>query len=232
MGFADSPATRQALAPYGIRVQGARWRWRIGLKGGTFPPHRHINGQVRSSENEFDALPGEDVNGESCNCAVVPVYRTADGRLAKPGLTPVFQPPVTAALPAPLDLSPIADLMGSVMEREWVVNLPPAEPTPVEIRVDTPPAPEVRVDFDVAPLVAALSDQRVVAQVVIPDGAIQVHVTVEAPAVNVEAPNVTVEPQITVQPAPVKVIDQGKGTKTVEFRRGANGLIENATVTQ
>lgn len=231
MGFADSPATRQALAPYGIRVQGARWRWRIGLKGGTFPPHRHINGQVRSSENEFDALPGEDVNGESCNCAVVPVYRTPDGRLAKPGLTPVFQPPVTAALPAPLDLTPIADLMGSVMEREWTINLPPAEPTPVDVHVAAPlPGLPPVVNMDMAPLVAALSEQTV--QVVIPDGAIQVHVTVEAPAVNVEAPNVTVEPQITVNPAPVKVIDQGKGTKTVEFRRGANGLIENATVTQ
>lgn len=94
MGFADSPATVNALSNFGIRVQGARWRWGIGLKGGTFPPHRAINGEFRSSEDDFEALPGQDVNTDSCMCAVVPLYRTADGRLAKPNdLVPVFQPP-------------------------------------------------------------------------------------------------------------------------------------------
>lgn len=93
MGFADSPVTRSVLAQHGIRVSGYRWRWGIGLKGGTFPPHRHINGQVRSFAEDFDAQPGEDVNGDSCMCWLVPAYRTADGRLAKPGLEPVFQPP-------------------------------------------------------------------------------------------------------------------------------------------
>lgn len=93
MGFADSPATKSVLASHGIRVSGYRWRWAPGLKGGTYPPHRHVNGQVRNYAEDFDALPGEDANGDTCMCALVPAYRTQDGKLAKPGLTPVFQPP-------------------------------------------------------------------------------------------------------------------------------------------
>jgi len=92
MGFADSPATRNALANHGIRVTGWTWRWALGLKGGTFPPHREINGENAPTADQFEALPGEDVNGSSCMCRIVPVYRTADGRFAKPGLKPVFQP--------------------------------------------------------------------------------------------------------------------------------------------
>lgn len=98
MGFADSPATRNALASHGIRVSGWRWRWALGLQGGTYPPHRHLNGRVGTNENSFDGrTPGHDVNGDSCMCRLVPTYRTADGRLAKPGLEPVFQAPVIAA---------------------------------------------------------------------------------------------------------------------------------------
>lgn len=228
MGFASSPATRQALAPYGIRVQGARWRWAPGLKGGTFPPHRHINGQVRSSEFDFDALPGDDVNGESCACAVVPVYRTPDGRLAKPGLTPVFQPPVTAAL----DLGPLTAALQQFSEREIIVEAPITVeatqvrvPDPPNVYVDAPVinVPEFPAFPDLAPLVAAITSQQIVAQVVIPDGAI---------VVNVAAPNVTVDAPVTVQPAPVKVLEQPKTAKTVEFRRNANGLIDEAVVTE
>lgn len=92
MGFAASPATRNALAPYGIREQGARWKWAPGAQGLTYPPHREINGQFRSSEDDFDALPGEDSNGSKCLCWIVPLYRTADGRIAKAGLEPLFLP--------------------------------------------------------------------------------------------------------------------------------------------
>lgn len=94
MGFASSPATRNALASHGIRVTGWVWRWGIGLKGGTFPPHRELNGEQASTADSFPAAPGEDVNGDSCMCRLVPVYRTPDGRFAKPGLEPVFSPPV------------------------------------------------------------------------------------------------------------------------------------------
>lgn len=93
MGFADSPETRDTLAGYGIRVTGWTWRWALGLKGGTFPPHRAINGEQAPTADQFEALPGQDVNGDSCMCRLVPVYRTRDGRFAKPGLKPVFQPP-------------------------------------------------------------------------------------------------------------------------------------------
>lgn len=93
MGFADSPATVNALAPYGVRVGGYRWRWALGLQGGTYPPHFHQNGVYATDAGEFDALPGEDVNGDYCNCNLVPVYRDRAGRFARPGLTPVFQPP-------------------------------------------------------------------------------------------------------------------------------------------
>lgn len=93
MGFASSPETIDTLATHGIRVGGYRWRWALGLKGGTFPPHYAINNQFASDAGDYDALPGEDLNGSSCNCNLVPVYRDAQGRFAKPGLTPVFQRP-------------------------------------------------------------------------------------------------------------------------------------------
>lgn len=93
MGFASSPETRDTLAGYGIRVGGYRWRWALGLKGGTYPPHYHQNNEFASDAGEFEALPGEDLNGDSCTCNLVPVYRDAAGRFARPGLTPVFQPP-------------------------------------------------------------------------------------------------------------------------------------------
>lgn len=94
MGFADSPATRNALANHGIRVSGFRWRWALGLKGGTFPPHRRLNGRFGTDTNSFDGrTPGHDVNGDTCACRLVPNYRTADGKIAKPdNLTPIFQP--------------------------------------------------------------------------------------------------------------------------------------------
>jgi hypothetical protein len=93
MGFASAPATKTALAGHGIREAGVRWRWAPGPQGLTYPPHRHINGQFRTDEGDFDALPGEDVNGEKCLCWLAPLYRTADGRVAKGGLEPVFLPP-------------------------------------------------------------------------------------------------------------------------------------------
>jgi hypothetical protein len=94
MGFASAPVTRNALAAHGIRVTGWTWRWALGLKGGTFPPHRALNGDSEPTADSFPAYPGEDVNGDSCMCRLVPVYRTPDGRFAKPGLEPVFSPPV------------------------------------------------------------------------------------------------------------------------------------------
>lgn len=97
MGFANSPATRTALAGYGIRVSGYRWQWGLGLKGGTFPPHYHQNGEHAPTADSFTAQPGEDVNGESCMCALVPVYRDQAGRFARPGLEPVFSPPAVAS---------------------------------------------------------------------------------------------------------------------------------------
>lgn len=224
MGYASAPATRNALASHGIRVDGWRWRWALGLKGGTFPPHREINGEYASTQDSFEALPGEDVNGGSCMCNVVPIYRTRDGRFAKPGLEPVFQTPFVASL----------------------------NPAPV---VHTEP-------MDWSPLVAALSEQPpVYVNVVVPDGAINVQVTVPdfpafpkipapvvnvaapdvtvnvpdfpalpAPVINVEAPNISVEPNITVQPAETTVIEHEP--QKVRFTRNSSGQIETAEVTQ
>lgn len=93
MGFAASPTTRNALAAHGVHASGFRWKWAPGLKGGTYPPHRSLNGQVGSDEGSFGALPGQDVNADFCMCWLVPAYRTADGRIARAGLTPLFVPP-------------------------------------------------------------------------------------------------------------------------------------------
>lgn len=93
MGFADSPETRDTLAGYGVRVTGYTWRWGLGLKGGTFPPHFDLNGDRATTADEFGTYPGEDVNGSDCTCHVVPEYRTPDGRFARPdNLVPIFQP--------------------------------------------------------------------------------------------------------------------------------------------
>lgn len=224
MGFANSPTTRNVLAGYGIRVSGYRWRWGLGLKGGTFPPHRHINGDFASDAGDFEALPGEDVNGESCMCALVPQYRTPDGRFAKPGLQPVFQPPSTAALelyrpPEPLDLSPLVAALGSpqpvnvtveIPDGAIVVNLPP-----FEIRMPNLPAPIVNVEAQTIPAP------------IVNIGA----TTVESPTVNVAAPEVTVSPTINVKPAPVKIIRDRVG-KSVRFFRGNDGKIDKAEVTE
>lgn len=161
MGFANSPAMRSVLASHGIQVSGYRWRWAPGLKGGTFPPHRHVNGQVRTYEEDFDATPGDDVNGDACMCALVPAYRTPDGRMAKPGLTPVFQPPVTAALPvvveqAPIDWTPLQDFLTRMAPPELVVpdgafgvNVHVPRQVPAEIRFDpTITPPDVHATFN------------------------------------------------------------------------------------
>lgn len=234
MGIANSAGTRSVLASHGIRVSGYRWRWAPGLKGGTFPPHRHINGEVRSDEGDFEALPGEDVNGESCMCATVPAYRTADGRLAKPGLTPVFQPPVTAS--QTFDWQPLVEALSmreftlNVPDGAFVINVPEATHTfhvaapRVEVAA---PAVTVTPSFNVEPVTVTM-DSPVVT--VTPTFAVEApNVTVAAPSVNVQAPKVTVEPKIEVKPAPVKIIRE-KAARMVRFGRNSTGQIETAEV--
>ena len=67
MGFATSPETRDTLAGYGIRVTGYRWRWALGLKGGTFPPHYHQNNERVTDVGDFAALPGEETADEAAD---------------------------------------------------------------------------------------------------------------------------------------------------------------------
>lgn len=221
MGFAEAPATRNALASHGIRISGYRWRWAPGLKGGTYPPHRHVNGQVRTDKGDFRAEPGEDVNGESCMCALVPAYRTADGKLARPGLEPVFQPPafpVTAAQAfEPFDWQPLVDALSVERPVNVSLSLPDGS---VVVNVPMAPVPDVVVNVpEAAPPVVNVEAPNVAAP----------NVTVEAPNVTVESPTVTVEPRIEVKPAPVKVIRE-KVNRVVNFRRNASGQIEEATV--
>lgn len=231
MGFANSPATRTALAGHGIRVTGYRWQWGLGLKGGTFPPHYHQNGEHAPTADSFSAQPGEDVNGDTCMCALVPVYRDQAGRFARPGLEPVFTPPAVASggmVPAPappvyqeIDWSPLVaalteqrEYMLNVPEGAFTINLPELSPT---FHVA---APSVNVEAAKAPDVT-----------VTPTFAVEpVTVTMDSPTVNVAAPNVTVEPQITVKPAPVKIIRE-KVARAVRFRRNTNGQITEAEVT-
>lgn len=231
MGFANSPATVNALAGHGIRVSGFRWQWQMGLKGGTFPPHFHQNGDHEATASSFEALPGEDVNTDACMCALVPVYRDEAGRFARPGLKPVFQPPVTAALepyrPQQLDMTPLAlfleEFAGRLEPREFTlsvpdgaftINLPELSPTfhvaAPNVTIPAPPPAEVTVT----------PEFRVDAAVV----------NVPTPVVNVAAPNVTVSPNIEVKPAPVKIIRE-KVARAVRFRRNSNGQIEEAEVT-
>lgn len=231
MGFAAAPATRNALAPYGVKESGVRWKWAPGPQGFTFPPHLHINGQFRTDEGDFDALPGEDVNGDKCLCWLVPLYRTPDGRIAKGGLEPLFlQPgqrvvtPVTAAQSfQPFDLQPLIDVLAverpvnvalSLPQGSVVVNVPPMSPPDVIVNVPKTPLPTVQVDV-AAPNVEVAAPS----------------VTVAAPNVTVAAPSVKVEPRIEVKPAPVKIIRE-KVAKAVRFRRNSSGQIEEATVTE
>lgn len=93
MGYAGSPETIDTLAGHGVRVSGYQWIWAMGLKGGTYPPHLDIDRSVEPFSTSFEAQPGEDWNGDSCTCAIVPLFRDKAGRFAKPGLTPIFQPP-------------------------------------------------------------------------------------------------------------------------------------------
>lgn len=225
MGFADSPATRTALAGAGIRVSGYRWQWGLGLKGGTFPPHLDINGEHAPTSDSFEALPGEDVNGDTCMCQLVPVYRDEAGRFAKPGLEPVFTPPVIASLepyrPEPIDWSPLVAALTeqreftlTVPEGAFTINLPELSPT---FHVA---APNVTVAAAAAPEVTVQPTFQVESP----------NVNVAPPTVNVAAPNVTVSPNIEVKPAPVKIIRE-KVARAVRFRRNANGQIEEAEVT-
>jgi hypothetical protein len=188
VGFADSPATVNALAGHGVRVAGYRWRWALGLKGGTYPPHRHQNGEFVVDAGDFEALPGEDVNGNNCACNLIPQYRDASGRFAKPGLQPVFQAPVTAAA-APVqqfDLSPLADALEAFASREWAVTIPDGA---IVINLPASAAPTVNV----APAEVNVAAPNVTVEAP--------NVTVEPPTVNVEAPTVTVEaPIVTVEP--------------------------------
>lgn len=227
MGFANSPATRTALAGYGIRVSGYRWQWGLGLKGGTFPPHYHQNGEHAPTADSFTAQPGEDVNGDTCMCALVPVYRDQAGRFARPGLEPVFTPPAVASLqvhqPEPFDWSPLEDALEAftaktlevrIPDGAFTINLPELNPTfhvaAPNVTVDAPPPATVTVSpsFTVEPTT----------------------VTMDSPTVNVAAPNVRVEPQIIVKPAPVKIIRE-KVARAVRFRRNTNGQITEAEVT-
>lgn len=206
MGFASSPATRQALAPYGIRVGGYRWRWGLGLKGGTFPPHYDQNNQFASDAGDFDAAPGEDVNGDTCNCNLVPVYRDAGGRFAKPGLEPIFQAPVTASAvevyrPEPLDLTPLYDLL--TQERNMAVSIPDGA-----IVVNIPPSPmNLPPEFIVNPAKVEISSPVV---------------NVPAPVVNVAPPVVNVAaPEVTVNlPA-----EQDKPVRTSTYFAGVAGKV-------
>lgn len=226
MGFASSPATRNALAPYGITATGFRWKWGLGLKGGTFPPHRSMNGQVSGMEG-FDVVPGDDVNGDTCMCWMVPAYRTPDGRLAKAGLTPAFIPAVTASAvevwkPEPLNLEPLAEAFNAWSEafQNVTVNIPEGA---IRVQVAFPeiPTPNVIVESPTVQVDVAAPNVTVEA----PD------VTVEPTTVNVAAPDVTVTPQIVVKPAPVKIIRE-KAARMVRFRRNTLGQIEEAEVTE
>lgn len=230
MGFADSPATMSALAGSGIRVSGYRWQWGLGLKGGTFLEHLHQNGEFGADSGEWPALPGEDLNGDTCMCQLVPIYRDAGGRFAKPGLEPVFTPPVTASVympwggvqPEPFDWTPIIEAVRdqvreftmNVPEGAFTINLPELSPTfhvaAPSVTVEAAQAPEVTVQ----PTFAVESP----------------NVNVAPPTVNVAAPNVTVSPNIEVKPAPVKIIRE-KVARAVRFRRNSNGQIEEAEVT-
>ena len=219
MGFADSPATVNALAGYGVRVAGYRWRWALGLKGGTYPPHRHQNGEFVTDAGDFEALPGEDVNGGSCACNLIPQYRGPDGRFAKPGLQPVFQAPVTAAAPVQtFDWQPLTAAIEALAHHtsEFSVTIPDGA---IVINLPQSAAPTVNV----APALVEVAAPNVTVEA--PNVTVELpSVTVEAPTVNVEAPVVTVEPTIEVKPATAKMLPPPKPRET-RIVRDAEGVI-------
>lgn len=193
------------------------------------PPHFHQNNEFVSDAGDFEALPGDDVNGSSCACNLVPVYRDADGRFAKPGLAPIFQAPVTAAVPgvgmAPtFDLSPIAEALAAfapqpvtvtIPDGAIVINLPDQAPPVVHVA-----APAVNVQAPTVTVEAPTVSVEAPA------------VNVQPPVVNVEAPVVTVEPTFEIpKPAPPKMLPPPKPRETRIIRDNAGTIIGMEEVT-
>lgn len=236
MGIANAAATRNALAGQGVYVSGYQWRWAVGLKDGTYPPHLELDHEVRPFETSFEAQPGEDWNGDACMCAIVPQYRGPDGRFAKPGFVrePRFAPPVTAS--QTFDWQPLVEALSmreftlNVPDGAFVVNVPEATHTfhvaapRVEVAA---PAVTVTPSFNVEP-VTVMMDSPVVT--VTPTFAVEApNVNVAPAVVNVAAANVTVEPKIEVKPAPVRIVRE-KAARMVRFGRNSTGQIETAEV--
>lgn len=82
-GVGGGPLVLAALERSGITVAGYFWRWRPGLKGGVFPPHKDLNGQWGADAEAFGVWPREDVNGAYCQCDAQIVFRDSRGRFAK-----------------------------------------------------------------------------------------------------------------------------------------------------
>lgn len=229
MGFAKAPATVNALAGQGVRISGYQWRWAVGLKDGTYPPHLELDHDVEPFEHSFEAQPGEDWNGDACMCAIVPQYRGPDGRYAKPGVErePRFAPPVfpaTASLvpypvPEPIDWSPLVAALSERTPQEFMLSVPEG--------TFTINLPELSPSFHVAAPNVKVESPEVTVQ-----PTFQVEsptVNVQPPVVHVAAPNVTVSPNIEIKPV-VKVIRE-KVARAVRFRRNSSGQIEEAEVT-
>lgn len=84
-GLAQGQKVTAALDSVGIYPSGWLWRWRPGLRGGTYPPHQALDYNHVTDIDDFGVLPREDVNGEHCQCDTQAIWRDRrSGKFASP----------------------------------------------------------------------------------------------------------------------------------------------------
>ena len=83
-GLAQGPAVTQGLQRVGVTPDAYIWRWRPGLQGGIFEPHRAMNGRTEASPDDFPVLPRQDVNYKYCMCSLQVRWRDSRGRFTRP----------------------------------------------------------------------------------------------------------------------------------------------------
>lgn len=84
-GIAQGPIVEAALERVGIVADAFIWRWRPGIQGGIYEPHRAMNGRTERNVDEFEVLPQQDVNGRHCMCNLGIRWRdTRTGRFTRP----------------------------------------------------------------------------------------------------------------------------------------------------
>lgn len=84
-GMGQGPIVAAALERVGVVADAYTWRWRPGLQGGVYEPHRAMNGRQERDVDAFEVLPRQDVNYQHCMCVLQVRWRdTRTGRFTRP----------------------------------------------------------------------------------------------------------------------------------------------------